>query len=260
VVVRTRSGEVIKVAPGDVVSVRELSDAPVRASAIRAVEHAAALAWPGLEHRWLGGWFLRAANGSTSRANSAVPLDFSASLSVLDEVADWYARRGLPAWLALPERLVPVRGAGVKQTRVMVRDISDCSGVTLLDGPDADWLTIYERPVPIEVLTAVVDGTVTFAVLPETAVGRGAVTLAPDGTRWLGISSLRVATERRRQGHARAVCSALLQWGAARGATRVYVQVLSENTSAITLYHSMGFRLHHHLRYIDAAVLLRPTL
>jgi len=299
VLVRTRSGEVIEVAPGDVVSVRELSDAPVRASAIRAVEHAAALAWPGLEHRWLGGWFLRAANGSTSRANSAVPLDFSASLSALDEVADWYARRGLPAWLALPERLVPVRAAGVKQTRVMVRDIShlsssragrhlsssragrhlsssragrhlsssragptapDCSGVTLLDGPDADWLTVYERPVPVEVLTAVLDGTVTFAVLPETAVGRGAVTLAPDGTRWLGISSLRVATDRRRQGHARAVCSALLQWGAARGATRVYVQVLSENTSAITLYHSMGFRLHHHHRYIDAAVLLRPTL
>ncbi len=290
VVVRTRSGEVIEVAPGDVVAVRELSDAPVRASAIRAVEHAAALAWPGLEHRWLSGWFLRAANGSTSRGNSAVPLDFSASLSALDEVADWYARRGLPAWLALPERLVPVRGAGVKQTRVMVRDISDLSssragpylsssraglylsssragptelggtGVTLLEGPDTDWLTVYQRRVPVEVLTAVVDGAVTFAALPETAVGRGAVTLAPDGTRWLGISALRVTAERRRQGHARAVCSALMQWGAARSATRVYVQVLSENTSAITLYHSMGFRLHHHHRYIEAAALLRPTL
>lgn len=263
VVVRTKSGQAVEVAPGDIVSVRELSDRPVRASEIRAVEHAAALAWPGVEQRWLGGWFLRAGGGFTSRANSAVPLDFSSALSELGGIVDWYAQRGLPAWLALPERLLPVRSPGVKQTRVMVRDIlraPDCSGVTLLDAPDGAWLTVYEREVPAEVLSAVVDGEVTFASVPGTAVGRGAVTPAPDGTRWLGMSAVRVAAGERGRGHARAVCSALLAWGAERGARRAYVQVLAENTPAIGLYHSMGFRLHHHHRYVDAASLLRPTL
>ena len=45
---------------------------------IRNLEHAAALAWPGVEQQWLGGWLLRFGRGSTRRANSAVPLDVEA--------------------------------------------------------------------------------------------------------------------------------------------------------------------------------------
>src|SRR4029077_7621916 len=76
VVVRTKSGDVVDIAPQAVISVRELSHTPVRNSEIRDLEHAAALAWPGVEQYWLNGWFLRAGLGVTSRANSAVPLDF----------------------------------------------------------------------------------------------------------------------------------------------------------------------------------------
>ena len=261
--VRTKSGDVVVVARAAVVSVRELSHTPVRASEIRAVEYAAALAWPGLEQRWLGGWFLRAGGGVTSRANSAVPLEFSAALADLDAIADWYAERDLPPWLALPERLLPVRVDGVKQTRVMVCDVPaavEATGVTLLDRPDHEWLAGYARAVPAGVLTAVVDGEVTFAAVPGAAVGRGAVTPAPDGTRWLGLSSVRVAESARRGGHARAVCAALFAWGAGHGAQRAYVQVLADNAPAIALYQSMGFVLHHHHRYVDAATLLRPRL
>lgn len=263
VLVRTKSGEVFEVAPHDVVSVRELSHTPVRTSAIRSLEHAAALAWPGTEQRWLGGWFLRAGAGFTSRANSAVPLDFSAQLSELTGIVDWYEQRGLTPWLALPERLLPVRAEGIKPTRVMVRDVAvppDTPDVVLHERPDALWLGHYRREVPVEVLTAVVDGAVTFATVADAAVGRGAVTTAPDGTRWLGISAVRVATARRRQGLARAVCTALLAWGAARGAQRAYVQVLEDNTPAIALYQSMGFGLHHHHRYVEATTLLTPRL
>ena len=39
---------------------------PVRASEIRALEHAAALAWPGVERQWLDGWLLRAGHGATA--------------------------------------------------------------------------------------------------------------------------------------------------------------------------------------------------
>jgi GNAT superfamily N-acetyltransferase len=273
VALRTKSGELVEIAPADVAAVRELSHAPVRASEIRALEHAAALAWPGTEQHWHDGWLLRAGGGYTSRANSAVPLDFSATIAALPGVIDWYERRGLVPWLALPERLVPVRAAGIKNTRVMVSDLSGGGAhpeVTLLDRPDPSWLTAYERDVPVPVLTAVIDGEVVFASVagaavavsprPLAAVGRGAVTTAPDGTVWLGISAVQVAGAHRRQGHARTLCQALIDWGARRGATRAYVQVLTDNAAAIALYSRLGFVLHHHHRYVDAWALVGRTL
>lgn len=260
--VRTKSDGVVSVAPDAVISVREIPFKPVRTSEIRALEHAQALAWPGTEQQWLEGWFLRAGGGFTSRANSAVPLDFSANLQTLPLIVDWYRERGLPAWLALPERLLPVRSAGVKDTKVLVRDASgdDPGGVELAAAPDGGWLATYERDVPVEVLTAVVDGELVFAQVPGVVVARGAVTPAPDGTRWLGISSVRVEPEHRRRGHARRVCGALLAWGAGRGAQGAYIEVETDNSAAVALYESMGFRLHHRYRYVEAAALVTPTI
>lgn len=97
VLIRTKDGELVDIAPDDVVTVRELSHTPVRASEIRALEHAAALAWPGAEQQWSGGWLLRAGHGITSRANSAIPLDVSAQIAHLAVVRDWYRERDLPA-------------------------------------------------------------------------------------------------------------------------------------------------------------------
>jgi N-acetylglutamate synthase len=267
VTVRTKSDGLASIAPESIVSVRELSHRPVRASEIRALEHAAALAWPGTDQQWLAGWFLRSGVVSgqafTNRANSAIPLDFSAALADLPAIVAWYRDRGQPAWLAVPERLLRVSAAGVKATRVMVRDlvtVPDPAGaalaVTLDSTPDAGWLAIYQRVVPAEVLTAVIDGEVVFATVDGAAAGRGAVTVAPDGTRWLGISSVRVAEDRRRQGLAAAVCAVLQAWGAGHGAQRVYVEVLADNGPAIALYESLGFQLHHGHRYIEASALL----
>ena len=61
--------------------------------------------------------------------------------------------------------------------------------------------------------------------------------------------------EQRRRGHARGLCSALLAWGAERGATRAYVQVLVDNRAGIALYESLGFTTQHRSRYLDAALL-----
>lgn len=261
VLIRAKDGELVDIAPADVVTVRELSHTPVRASEIRALEHAAALAWPGVEQQWSGGWLLRAGHGITSRANSAIPLDVSAQIAHLALVRDWYRERDLPAWLALPERLLPIRTPGIKPARVMVREPAAAPTTptaTLAQQPDAQWLAIYERDVPVDVLTAVIDGRLTFATVSGCAVGRGAVTTAPDGTPWLGISSVRVSPAHRGQGHARAVCEALLAWGAESGARRAYVQVEVDNHAAIALYTTLGFRLHHQTRYVAVEDVLTP--
>ncbi len=68
------------------------------------IERVAARHWRGTEEEWLGGWLLRAAEGFTGRANSALPLgDPGLPLdSALDAVVSWYRDRGLPPMIAVP--------------------------------------------------------------------------------------------------------------------------------------------------------------
>jgi GNAT superfamily N-acetyltransferase len=253
--VRTKQGDVVDVAAADVVAIKALAAAPVRTSDIRKLEHAAALAWPGVEQQWLDGWLLRFGRGSTRRANSAVPLNVS-TLGAVNAIVEWYGARGVTPLVAVPDRLlrVPPEVPTDAETLVMTGDLTAHrpSTVTIVARPDDDWLRLYRREVPVDVLTAVIDGEVAFATIADAAVGRGAVTESPDGTRWIGLSAVHVVETARRRGRARAVCEALLAWGAGRGATRAYVQVVPHNTAATRLYESMGFVVQHRSRYVDA--------
>jgi N-acetylglutamate synthase len=254
--VRTKRGDLVQIAADDVVAIKALAAAPVRTGDIRNLEHAAAAAWPGVEHEWRDGWLLRFGHGSTRRANSAVPLNVSGGGDVRALVA-WYAARGVTPLAAAPDRLfrvppgVPTDGENLVMTGDPVSSRLD-HAVAIAARPDDEWLRLYRREVPVDVLTAVIDGEVAFATTAGGAVGRAAVTAAPDGTRWVGLSAVHVVEEARRQGLARKLCAALLAWGAERGAARAYVQVLTDNTVATTLYESMGFTVHHRTRYVDA--------
>jgi N-acetylglutamate synthase len=257
ILVQTKTGAVHEIAPDDVVAVKALTHAPVRTSRIRATEHAAALAWPGTEQEWVDGWLLRAAHGHTNRANSAVPLGVDADATALPAIIEWYERRDQKPWLAVADRLLraPAGAPAHLETVVMVRDLpggGPDANVVIAPAPDAGWLRIYQRRVPVDVLTAVVDGIVTFAALGDAAVGRAAVTAAPDGTLWAGISAVRVDEGQRRMGHARLLCSALLDWATGQGARHCYVQVLADNPGAIALYEQLGFTTQHRARYLDA--------
>jgi hypothetical protein len=256
--VRTKTGAVVQFAPTDVVAVRALSDTPVRTSQIRALEQAAAFAWPGVEQQWLDGWLLRAGHGVTARANSAVPLEVSAHSATIPAIVDWYSQRGLTPRLALADRLLRLPGVGEQANVVLVRDVCPAEpdpSIRLSTRPDDAWLRLYRREVPVDVLTAVVDGELVFGRHADLAVARASVTDAPDGTRWVGLSAVRVAD----QGAGRAVCEALLAWGAARGATRGYVRVLDDDHAAAGLAQSLGFALHHRARYFTATSALAET-
>ncbi|MBJ7340270.1 GNAT family N-acetyltransferase [Mycolicibacterium sp.] len=253
--VKDKGGDVVVVSAADVVSIRALSAAPVRNRDIRNLEHAAALGWPGVEHAWLGGWLLRFGHGSTRRANSAVPLLPTPGEHV-GEIVDWYAARGVAPLLAVPDRLFrlpptqPTDGENIVMARRLTSGVIT-SEVTLTPRPDDDWLSLHPRHVPVDVLSAVVDGDVVFGRVADAAVGRATVTVAPDGTRWAGLSSVHVAETARRRGLARTLCDALLAWASERGATRAYVQVLVDNAAATRLYESMGFAEHHRSRYVS---------
>jgi hypothetical protein len=258
--VQTKTGTVVEFAPADAVALRELTDAPVRTSQIRALEHAAAAAWPGVEQTWLDGWLLRAGHGATFTANSAVPLDISAHVSAVPAIIAWYDRRGLTPRLAIADRLLPLPPALTRERaeRVLVRDVRDAAShepdpsITLSTRLDDDWLRIYQREIPVDVLTAVIDGELMFGAHRQVAVARAAVTEAPDGIRWVGLSAVRTADNQSVTGPARRLCETLLAWGARRGATRGYVQVGDHNAGAAAFADSLGFRLHHRRGYFPA--------
>jgi hypothetical protein len=240
--VRKKTGAVVEFAPADVVALRVLTDAPVRTSQIRALEHAAAAALPGGERAWLDGWLLRAGPGAGLAANSAVPLGISARTSTVPAIVDWYARRGLTPRLAIPDRLLRLPpGVPVEHTeRVLVRDVSPGAE------PDPS-VTLSAGPLP-----AALDGELVFGSHPGGAVARAVLTEAPDGTRWVGLSEIPAGEEQA----ATMLCTALLSWGADRGATRGYLIADdtddTNDTKAMDVADALGFRLHHARRYVRA--------
>jgi N-acetylglutamate synthase len=231
--VRTKADAIVEFAPDDAVALRVLTDAPVRTAQIRSLEHAAAAGWPGAQQTWLHGWLLRA--GAGYEANSAVPLDISADAGAIPAIVAWYTDRGLTPLLSIPDRLLrPPPGLTlVRKDRMLVRDVR---APRERPGPPAS----LESQAGVH-LDDESHASVTFDTQEGTATARAAVTDAPDGTRWVGLSATRLADGQ----SAVAVCEALLAWGAGRGATRAYLRV----AGAETLAASLGFRLHHHSGY-----------
>ena len=76
---------------------------------IEALERAAARHWQAPDTEPLGEWLLRAADGFTGRANSALPLgDPGRPLpEAVTAVTEWYRRRGLRPMIVLPQGAAP---------------------------------------------------------------------------------------------------------------------------------------------------------
>jgi N-acetylglutamate synthase len=76
---------------------------------VEALERAAARHWQAPDAEPLGEWLLRAADGFTGRANSALPLgDPGRPLpEAVTAVAEWYRRRGLRPMIVLPQGAAP---------------------------------------------------------------------------------------------------------------------------------------------------------
>jgi GNAT superfamily N-acetyltransferase len=258
-VVRRPDGSTVAVPRAEV---HRLRPVPPGRAEIVALEEAAALGWPAPETARLGGWLLRAGEGWTRRANSALLLgDPGVPLpDALDRVRDWYVSRGLLPRLAIPlPAMAPADHAAaragwsldvdVEVLTAAVRPGPPDPGVRLAAGPSPEWAAVYQAktvpPVGFRILTA--PRTVVFGSLVDgdttVAIGRGVVT---DG--WLGVAAMEVHPDHRRRGLAGRLLRGLLAWGAAAGATRCYLQVESTNPAALALYAGLGFNPHHRYR------------
>jgi len=233
------------------------------------LELLAARGWRGLEEDRLGDWLLRAGNGFTGRANSALVVGAPDRplAEAVDAVARWYDDRGLQPCAMLPgvqsrpadAAFAAAGWATDGDVLVLTAPIGGTTPppvtVDLSPSPDEAWLAGYRyRGAALpdgarEVLTAGED--VVFASVrldpepaPLAAVARGALS---DG--WLGVTAVTVAEEHRRRGLATAVMAALTDWAAGRGVSSVYLQVTADNTAARALYRRAGFIEHHRYHY-----------
>lgn len=212
-VVRTEAGDERRIARATVVAGKRVGPRPARFSEILTLERVTAAAWPSPEVESLGEWLLRAADGWTNRANSALPLgDAGCDLDeAVRACVAFYTARGLPpkvtvplpvrrdvarhlaaaGWIAQPEVLVQT--AALDEVITLARAAGQPAGeagasVTLHERPPADMLAVVAArkqglpPAAEHVLTAV--DAVRFAVVRDAAgallaCARGAVVDGP---------------------------------------------------------------------------------
>ena len=225
--------------------------------------------WPARDVERLGDWALRAHDGITGRANSAMAVgDPGLPLpEALRRAAQWYDERGLPPLLQLPlahpaNAVMAAEGwARLHVTIVQVAPIEPL----LAELPERDDLRAVTEAVPSqdwrslmhdldtgdpESHVAILTGPerVGFATLyrGEQPVGIGRVSVEGE---WAGVTSVDVAPDVRRQGIGSAVMGALLRWAAGQGATSSYLQVRAGNAAALKLYDALGYVTHHPYTY-----------
>ncbi|GAA1142827.1 GNAT family N-acetyltransferase [Nocardioides aquiterrae] len=243
-VVQPVDGPPVVIATADIVSGKPVPPRPStrhRVSPQGAQLRALAL-WPDLDTEPLGDWVLRHSPTSTARrANSVLALGPSGVTDAYDRVVDFYApRTGRPIAAVLPDsdEDAMFRGHG-----------------WVAESGDAD--TLFQLASVAQVARRLRGSRQARPpVLDEQGdlvtvrIGERASGVAAYADDWVGFRGIHVDPAHRRQGLALAVMAALLDWGAERGATTAYLQVLGDNAPALALYERLGFTTHHPYRYL----------
>jgi N-acetylglutamate synthase len=271
--VRREDGSLVEIDVADIVSGKPVPPRPSVHRRLGAVQ-ADLLALPGwqpVESEPLGEWVLRASGGFSSRGNSVlalgepgVPLE-----EAVGRVTQWYAGRALsPRAHVHPESaeadvFTAAGWSTYDRTLLMLSSVSRVLrrlGTSWAADPghdsvlDAGWLATDERAARFgdDARSVLEAGEVTFATVrgedgEVLARGRGAF-----HGDWLGVSSLWTREDLRGSGLGSAVLASLLEWGAERGATTSYLQVVEANEAARRLYEARGYEVHHRYEYLVA--------
>jgi ribosomal protein S18 acetylase RimI-like enzyme len=247
------------------------------------LERMAAAHWRGTEEEWLGDWLLRAAEGFTGRANSALPLGdpgmpFDEALAA---VTEWYRARGLPPMIAVPTPLEadpPGRALDnhLSERRWLTRPgpafvmLAGLPLGTPLDGlpascevevspePDDAWTARYHYrgqetlpPVARKVLTSAEEQSFVSIRDGDEVLAIARLSIAGG---WAGLTAVEVNPACRRQGLGVAITAAAGVEAEKRGISHVFLQVEVDNAPAQALYRRLGFYYSHRFHYRVAPV------
>ena len=137
----------------------------------------------------------------------------------------------------------------------MVRDLpagEPDATVAIEPPPGAQWLRLYERGIPVDVLTAVVDGDVVFATPPTPPWGVRPSRPRPTAPAGRVCRRCASPTSSGEKAMRATLCAALLAWATERGAQRCYAQVLADNARRDRAVRAAGLRRAAPARYVDA--------
>lgn len=228
-----------------------------------AIERATIATWPAAETCERAGWLLLAAGGVTGRVNAVWPLEWrGADLgAAIDEAEAWFAARAMAPRFKLTEgafapanlpAALAARGyAPTSPTLIMTRALGASAGAhenvalhaalpPLFDSALAESTPDAAELAERRAIALRAPQPAAFAVRAEgeaaLAVGMSAI-----AGGFAGIFLMRTLPGARRQGHARHILRALLDWAHANGATQAFLQVDADNAPAIALYAREGF-------------------
>lgn len=215
----------------------------------------------------IDGWLAALDGGTIHRAKSAVPLSHAAGPDALSALEAAYWTEGLqPAFrIAEAAGLKGVREAltargyqGVQPTLVKVGDAARLAAFRdrpgeVLERPDAAWGEVFmgegfdpeDGASRVAALSRSPDALYGQVREDDRTVAVGVVTF---GHGWAGIHGMRTAQDRRGRGLASQVLTGLGRAIAARGVTRVFLQV-EEPNPARSLYRKAGFAEAWRYRY-----------
>lgn len=245
-VVQPETGGPVSIRLGDIVSGKPVpprASARLRVSPAEAQRRAMAL-FADLQTEPLGDWVLRHSPTATARrANSVLAVGEPGVADAFERVVDFYAARtGRPVAAVLPDSAQEelFRGHG------WVAESGDADTLFQI-GSVARVLRAARgsRPAPAAAVTHDEQRDVVTVRIGDRASG-----VAAYAEDWVGLRGIEVDPAHRREGLGVAVVAELLGWGAERGATTAYLQVLADNGPAIGLYERLGFVTHHAYRYL----------
>lgn len=240
---------------------------------VRRLEAVGFRAWPAATVVYDGSWQLRLTPGHPSRRlNCMVPLDpsdFKDLPTRIEKAEAVFARNGRPlvvrqSPLCPPQllRFFETNGwSPAGETLVMAAELADIDFGEAMDHlPTHDIHRFTEACLKVDrdrqtthetlssILTAIKPPAGLFLIEDE-RTGPVAVTLCVQDNDMAGLSQVVVAQSQRRKGIGREIVASALRWAKVRGAKQAWLQVLADNTAAINLYLSMGFREAYRYRY-----------
>jgi GNAT superfamily N-acetyltransferase len=248
--------------------------------AIRRIEEAALNAVPTLATIHYDGWMLRFADGFMRRANS-VNMLYDGARAADDKIAyceSAYQNCDYPHGIVFkvtpltpPDVIAALEARGYAFDALTNLETAALTGsypmprfhdaaLTLrMDRAPSDaWIDAYFRLNSSDVtkrgtlarMLAAIQPAAGYAQISDgdsvIAVGLGVV---EDGM--IGLFDIVVDAAQRRRGIGRALVGSLLAWGREQGARRAYLQVLTANTPARTLYAAFGFTTAYTYYYLQ---------
>ncbi len=235
-------------------------------SDIKTIEDLSLNAWPSHQIQIYDGWLLRFSYFYTHRTNSVEQIGLS-TIPIDDKIEyceQVYRKWGTPSVFKISPLVDRIFDRELERRCYIIEHTTDVMTlnlqhfkparnvpeVTLEQTISPRWIdglfglkgttNITHRQIVPSMYRAIPKDTIAASISIDGKIA--ATGLGIMDREFIGLYAIHVHPSCRGKGYARAICSAVLQEGIRQGALRSYLQVVSGNKPAETLYRSLGYQ------------------